>query len=244
MLVRLIFDPPSRGSWNMAVDEALLSACSDSPSTTLRVYGWSAPTLSLGYFQAHDQRRLHGSSAACPLVRRATGGGAILHDQELTYSFIAPARDRNSPAVQAWYDVLHGSLVAALSEFGVDATLCAHTERSREQRFLCFQRRSAGDILLERHKIGGSAQRRQKRAVLQHGSLLMRQSAFAPELPGIVELTGKKLDQTSFAQTWVDLIRRRLHWHFDHGQLTDGEAERAKRIESEKFQHADWTLRR
>jgi lipoate-protein ligase A len=245
MLVRLILDPPCHGAWNMAVDEALLTACSDAPTTTLRIYGWSAPTLSLGYFQAHDQRQAHQGSVACPLVRRATGGGAIVHDQEMTYSFITPVRDRNGAEVQSWYDVLHGSLVAALAEFGVNASLCPATDRRREGRFLCFERRSAGDILLQRRKIAGSAQRRQRRAVLQHGSLLVRQSPCAPELPGICDVNGDAdLDQDQFARCWLETMSGRLSWQFCRDHLTTREIDQAQQIEKEKFQHAGWTLRR
>src|SRR5690242_1143259 len=84
--IRLILDPPAPGSWNMAVDEALLETAADAGIATLRFYQWNEPTLSLGYFQAAAERNQHSMSSGCPLVRRASGGGAILHDRELTYS--------------------------------------------------------------------------------------------------------------------------------------------------------------
>src|SRR2546421_118466 len=77
---RFVVDPPADGAWTMAVDEALLEATERDGLATIRFYEWSEPTLSLGYFQAHAERRLHTASAACTLVRRTSGGGAILHD--------------------------------------------------------------------------------------------------------------------------------------------------------------------
>ena len=76
----LIIDPPASGAWNMAVDEALLIDAADSGIATLRFYQWDVPTLSLGYFQAYDDRHQHAASGDCVCVRRQTGGGAIVHD--------------------------------------------------------------------------------------------------------------------------------------------------------------------
>src|SRR5882724_9809402 len=90
--LRLIIDPPAHGAWNMAVDEALLESAAVDGIATLRLYQWSEPTLSLGYFQPAADRQTHPASRECPLVRRASGGGAILHDRELTYSLAIPEK--------------------------------------------------------------------------------------------------------------------------------------------------------
>ena len=91
IICRLIVDPPAPGAWNMAVDEALFEQAAKFGTPTLRFYQWSEPTLSLGYFQNYDDRRSHAASLGTAAVRRTTGGGAILHDQELTYSLVWPA---------------------------------------------------------------------------------------------------------------------------------------------------------
>ena len=78
---RLIIDDAADGSWNMACDEAMLMSTGRSGQRCLRFYGWSRPTLSLGYFQKQAAREGHAPSRGCDLVRRATGGGAILHDR-------------------------------------------------------------------------------------------------------------------------------------------------------------------
>ena len=76
---RLIVDPPASGAWNMAVDEALLESVADGGPATLRFYQWSEPTLSLGYFQPYADREQHEASRELTVVRRSTGGGALIH---------------------------------------------------------------------------------------------------------------------------------------------------------------------
>jgi len=90
----LLIDPPASGSWNMAVDEVLLGAVAKSGTSALRFYQWKSPTLSLGYFQSYSERSKHPTSLAADALRRLSGGGAILHDRELTYSLILPASPR------------------------------------------------------------------------------------------------------------------------------------------------------
>ena len=92
--VRLLIDAQEGGAWNMAVDHALLETAAETGAITLRFYEWTPATLSLGYFQPVADRLQHAASAACPIVRRSTGGGAIVHDQELTYSLVAPVSSR------------------------------------------------------------------------------------------------------------------------------------------------------
>ena len=85
---RLLIDAPERGVWNMAIDEALLESAADESCdlVTLRFYRWSEPTLSLGYFQSYEDRNSHEASRSLPVVRRSSGGGALVHDHEWTYS--------------------------------------------------------------------------------------------------------------------------------------------------------------
>src|SRR3954447_24341632 len=87
---RLIIDPRAPGPHNMAVDEALLIDAAEHNTAALRFYSWNEPTLSLGYFQNYADRHQHAASLACAVVRRQPGGGAILHDRELTYSLALP----------------------------------------------------------------------------------------------------------------------------------------------------------
>ena len=241
---RLILDQPAAGTWNMAVDEALLRTAGPSASIALRVYRWEQPTLSLGYFQQYAQRQQHLASQDCPVVRRTTGGGAIIHDREFTYSLTAPVRDRFDPQVRHWYDLMHSAWVASLARHGAEARLCCSSDASREGRFLCFERRVAGDLLLHDTKVGGSAQRRHGTAALQHGSLLLERSAAAPELAGIAQLAGLDIITTSWLDDWISEVGRRLDVAWETGSLSDQEQEMAAKIADDKFGDPKWTLRR
>lgn len=204
--LRFVVDPPSDGAGNMAVDEALLGRAIDHGEATLRFYRWRAPTLSLGYFQKHADRERHPASAALPCVRRHSGGGAIIHDHELTYSLALPAAALPPGGAESCYRGVHAAVVSVLQNLlpaGVELALCeaAIARPPADEPFLCFQRRSNGDLLARtpsgEHKVMGSAQRKRRGAVLQHGGLLLSRSESAPELPGLEELFGRPLVESA-----------------------------------------------
>jgi lipoate-protein ligase A len=246
--VRLISDPPARGTWNMAVDDVLLASAA-AGITTLRFYQWSEPTLSLGYFQAAAERVQHAASRNCPLVRRASGGGAIVHDRELTYSFAVPQDQRFGTQAAALYDLFHDSLLGTLADFGVPATRCAargHApeQASGRQEFLCFQRHTRGDVLAAGHKIAGSAQRRQRGGLLQHGSILLGASPGAPELPGIAEIAGVPVGAGQLAAGWAARLARDVKWTLAVASLDAAERHEAAAREADRFAAESWTYRR
>jgi lipoate-protein ligase A len=239
---RLLIDEAADGAWNMAVDEALLESAAGGEVPTLRFYRWNPPTLSLGYFQVAADRDAHPPSRGCPMVRRASGGGAILHDQEITYSFVLPAARRRPGAAGFLYDAAHETLIELLDELGVSCRLCERTSRLRP--FLCFQRRSPGDVLLGEDKVAGSAQRRHAGALLQHGSILLRRSRFAPELPGLADLAGPRFPDTIFPARWLPRLAERLGVDLKPGCLSDREVRRARQLVADKFGHSRWNDRR
>jgi lipoate-protein ligase A len=244
--LRVIVDSPASGAWNMAVDEALLTS-PDFAGLTLRFYSWQEPTLSLGYFQSLADREQHAASAACPIVRRASGGGAILHDVELTYSIVAPVAQRWGAAAHDLYLVAHRSLCAVLDNWGIHASLYQPPENApakAEEPFLCFERRSSGDVVLQGAKICGSAQRRHLSRVLQHGSVLLGRSAAAPELPGIAELAGRPLAMTDFRGAWIAQLAQALQCQAVASELQSVEVARAQEILQGKFGHPKWTAKR
>jgi lipoate-protein ligase A len=243
----LLVDPPASGSWNMAVDEALLESAA-AGVTTLRFYQWSEPTLSLGYFQKADERRGHAASLACPLVRRASGGGAIVHDQELTYCFAAPIAGRLAAAAAALYDTFHDTLIEALAGWKVTEFRCeaanSESPAGRAQPFLCFERRMRGDVLCRDAKVAGSAQRRQRGGLLQHGSVLLVRSRSAPQLAGIYETADVSLDPGELAEAWIECLRRTHSFTFDKSNFLPHELAQAREIELSRFQCLGWTFRR
>jgi lipoate-protein ligase A len=250
--VRLLIDPPASGAWNMAVDEVLLEAAAAQGRAALRLYAWDAPTLSLGYFQAAADRELHAASRACPLVRRTSGGGAIVHDRELTYSLAMPHSNSRSTSATELYDLIHESLVEIFRGIGLAAAMfrpaageCASgVQTSSVPHFLCFQRRACGDIVSGEAKIVGSAQRRRQRAVMQHGSILLARSAAAPELPGIQELTANKLASEELADCWLPRLAQRLNCQLIREELSEPERENVRHFAAERYGAKAYVFRR
>jgi lipoate-protein ligase A len=250
----LLLDLPASGAWNMAVDEALLEAAAAEGQCALRFYQWEEPTLSLGYFQTCADRLRHPASAGCPLVRRPSGGGAILHDLELTYSLAVPERHPLAASRLQTYKLVHQSLIEALERWGIEAKLFARgtaalgcVTGSPQPRaavphpFLCFQRRSPGDVLVGDVKIAGSAQRRCRGAVLQHGSLLLARSHAAPELDGLKELSGRAIRVEELIQAWLEKLAGALNITWRQVGLAEQHQRRAARLVADKYGAAAWT---
>ncbi|TWT99100.1 Octanoyltransferase LipM [Botrimarina colliarenosi] len=264
---RLIVDGPADGAWNMAVDEALLDAAAEGGGATLRLYQW-APTLSLGYFQRYADRAAHEASVGLPCVRRSSGGGALVHDHELTYSLTLPPRALAGLDTRALYCQAHRAVIAAVAELGGDAgrlSLCDPAkEKVAAEPFLCFQRRADGDLLVEerpfpsdprpramsatavrgRYKVCGSAQRKRRGALLQHGGVLLAQSAAAPELPGLADLGVLDADAASFAAALGRNLADLLALRTEPGELGPAEIDAARQIAAEKHGAEGWVQRR
>jgi lipoate-protein ligase A len=227
----------------MAVDEMLLNRAQGQAAASLRIYRWKEPTLSLGYFQRYADREQHSASRHCTAVRRLTGGGAIMHDKEITYSIVLPGRHPLAARRDELYRALHGCLIEALADFGATARLCEASGKGATdgKAFLCFQRRSPGDVVLGDYKICGSAQRRRNGAVLQHGSLLWRASQAAPELPGVADLAARPISQDIMLKTWLDSLARRLQFAWRRDNLVETEAREAVAIAGSRYGSDDWT---
>ncbi len=182
---RLLIDPPLAGPENMARDEALLAeSASPAAAPVLRFYAWSPPTISLGYFQDYaEYQTLPPPAGGLAVVRRTTGGGAILHDLEVTYSITMPLDHpliRGRP--QRLYELAHEAIIAGVGGparlLGCDHHACDASPRRGP--FFCFARRHGLDVVVDDpagpggvSKVAGSAQRRTTRAVLQHGSIIL-----------------------------------------------------------------------
>ncbi len=177
--LHLLCDEPLDGPTNMARDEHLL--CSDQTRpAALRIYAWDPPTISLGYFQRYaDVRELPPAIRDLDVVRRTTGGGAILHDREITYCLVI---DDSLPVAKqppgALYELVHECWRAALDQGGLQAVLAPDdypVSSPRTGPFFCFQEAGRGDLIVGSDKLLGSAQRRTAGRVMQHGSLLLGQ---------------------------------------------------------------------
>jgi lipoate-protein ligase A len=262
--IRLIIDPPQTGAWNMAVDEALLLDAIENGIATLRFYQWNEPTLSLGYFQPYADRNQHVASRNCAIVRRQSGGGAILHDRELTYSLILPPGHplgRNAPQL---YDAVHKAFIAALDNSHPPTSnqsnlKCrgsqAESYDPRTEPFLCFQRQSPGDVVLvpagnstaprePSRKVLGSAQRRHRGAILQHGSLLLEKSTSAPELAGLTDLAGPLPTVHDLIAAVCDQLTAACKLRLIPYELSCELQSKAEQIANSKYGSPAWTNRR
>ncbi|MEN9554157.1 MAG: Octanoyltransferase LipM [Planctomycetota bacterium] len=204
----VLIDPrPMTGAFNMAMDAALLELVARRSRSVLRIYQWCEPTVTLGYFQAAESGLVSSANPfpELPAVRRLSGGGAILHHHELTYSCVLPDSHPIREEPSSLYVLIHRALIELLAECGAPAGLrseigCTEpiaaepaitnppAQRNAEP-FLCFLRSNPNDIVsCSGPKLVGSAQRRRRGAILQHGSILLRSSPFAPQLPGLQDL--------------------------------------------------------
>jgi lipoate-protein ligase A len=165
--------PPADGALNFARDDALLEAARTSGETLLRVYAWDRPTVSFGrnertegWYTAESVQR-----AGVDAVRRGTGGRALLHHRELTYAIAGPVGE--SDTLTGTYTRISEVLVDALRALGVDAQIERDAQPSRDEGAPCFAVPSRGEIVVSGRKLVASAQWRNDRAYLQHGSILI-----------------------------------------------------------------------
>lgn len=158
----------------MALDEALMDRARATGEWVLRVYSWTRPTISFGRNQTARQRYHMDRLAArgIDVVRRPTGGRAILHHREVTYSVTAPAADAGD--LRESYGRINKLLVSALDSLGVAATPAAPARRAISPGASpCFDEPSSGELTVGGRKLAGSAQWRVDGALLQHGSILV-----------------------------------------------------------------------
>ncbi len=268
---RLLWQPePLPGPWNMAVDEALLQGVMDGTSPpTLRLYAWAPPALSLGVHQAFadvDPARL--AARGWDVVRRLTGGRAILHTDELTYAVVAPPDDpRVQGDVLAAYQRLSRALLWALRHLGVPATWETQRDAYRTQgqhHPVCFQVPAVYEITVQGRKLVGSAQARKLRGVLQHGTLpltgditrIVDALAFADETARaqaraklaarattLHALLGRPVPWEEAARAVAEGFRQTLNLELVPARLTPQERRRAQTLWETKYATRAWTRR-
>ncbi len=232
----------AEGPHQMAADEVLLETAATGVAS-LRFYGWSPATLSLGYFQAERLRQTDVHLAALPYVRRPSGGATLVHEHEVTYALGLPA----GPPWQTgepWLRRMHALIAEALRSLGVVARLHEVPAEEPNPFVLCFQHFTPGDLLLGSAKIVGSAQRRQRRALLQHGAILLAASPSTPILPGIRELTGQALTAAEICPSVQQAFVRQTGWHLVEAEWTATEQQRLQKLVTSKYTQDSWNRKR
>ncbi|MBI3962820.1 MAG: threonylcarbamoyl-AMP synthase [Deinococcus sp.] len=202
--LRIIIDLPASGLWNMAVDQALLEQAA---VPTLRLYQWAPPAVSVGrsHWPPPHQLFLRAEQRGYHLVRRLTGGGTILHDDELTYALVAPAA-RLPQGVAAAFAFLTAAVRDALKQLGLDTQLA---KGDRLNHPLCFAQQASGEVTWRGRKLIGSAQARRRGWLLQHGALPLTLDPAVHEavMAGTVDGT-----LAARAIGLVEVLRRRPSW--------------------------------
>jgi lipoate-protein ligase A len=239
--VRLLPYQVVAGAWQMAADELMLEQAATGWAA-LRFYGWPEATLSLGYFQSAAECQAYPGLGDRPMVRRATGGETLVHDREVTYALALPAGPPWQKRGESWPHRMHTLIARALATFGVEAHLCE--QESKNGRVLCFLHQTPGDLLIGPHKVTGSAQRKMRGAMLQHGGILLEQSPTTPELPGIHELSGVNVTAEQLMSALLAELRRALGWAFVPEQWTDADKQRIGELIASRYGTEEWNRKR
>ncbi len=267
-LWRLILTPAARGPWNMAVDEAILESVGRGAAPpTLRLYAWEPPCLSLGYAQPFadvDKERL--TSHGWEVVRRPTGGRAILHTDELTYSVSAPPDEpRLQGTVLESYHRLAKALIRALHALDIPVEMEENVPAlDAAKGAVCFEVPSTYEIVVHGKKLMGSAQARRKLGVLQHGSLplygdltrITQALAFSDEATRktastrllarattVETVLNRRISWETAAQAFLQAFESELSLRLEESALSDSELSRAQALLREKYDHPTWTER-
>jgi len=232
----------ANGAWNMAADETLLESAVAGVAS-LRLYAWSQPTLSLGYFQHHESRRSDPLLSELAWVRRPSGGSALVHHLEVTYALALPAGVPWQKSGESWLRRMHAILSLALQDLGIAVHMCGDEEERKLGEVLCFLHHTPGDLLYGSTKVVGSAQRKRRGALLQHGSILLAASPFTPNLPGLWNLTGVTLSSESLCASIVDAFKRNTHWDLEPAMWSPAEHFQIEHLVG-KYTQPAWNCKR
>ncbi len=252
MKFRLIDTGFNRPSMNMAIDEALLN----SKEPVLRFYGWKPAGLSIGYFQSVNNFSFESlKKHNIRLVRRLTGGNAVLHDKELTYSFIINEEMMPEGIVDSYKEISKG-LLDGLRNLGLNAVMNKEVEKG-EKSAVCFNDPSWYEIIVNRKKIIGSAQKRVNGKLLQHGAVLIDIevekycSLFNNCNKELIEKVKQRMtsineeikNKTNYKKVKENIkkgFEKALNIEFIKDKLTKKEKELAKKLDKEKYSKKEW----
>jgi len=252
MKLRFIDSGASPGALNMGIDEALLGTVSSGESLpTLRLYRWAPACVTVGYFQSLEAEvdTQACKAAGVDIVRRLTGGGAVFHDAEITYSLVVPLSHELAAAdILESYRRICAGLVRGLARLGVESSF-----------------EPINDIAAGGKKISGNAQTRRRGCLLQHGTVLLEletETMFSLLKVPAEKLKGRLIEEVKARVTSLSGLLGRVvgygeaaralrggfaeAWEaeLEEGGLNPHEAELAGRLAAERFSSPDWNNRR
>ena len=256
---RLILDQKCDGYYNMALDEAILLNYNSVRIPTLRIYGWDKPFISLGYNQSIE--KVLNFKEELPFVRRITGGSAILHYKEVTYSLVCSLEDLNlSKEVKASYRRICSFLKCFYSQLGLEAFFAGDLDFKNQEvkeklgkyKNFCFSNWQHLDLLIQGKKIGGNAQRRRKNIIFQHGSIPQEiDFSYIRRIikdSGELEAKTTSLNESLGKALGFDLLSSLLHLsfkttfgvEFNQGKLLDLEKDNIVFLLKNKYKTKEW----
>ncbi|CCF15805.1 biotin/lipoate A/B ligase family protein [Brevibacillus laterosporus GI-9] len=272
---RYVVTPPMSPEMNMAIDEAILTLHSQGKvPPTVRFYTWNPATLSIGYFQKMEKeinidevKRL-----GLGLVRRPTGGRAVLHDAELTYSVIVSEDHPQMPkSVTEAYKVISMGLLHGFQKLGLKAEMVSLATEEEKAKYnspgssACFDSPSWYELVVEGKKVAGSAQTRQKGVILQHGSILLdmdvdllfslltfpservkerMMNSFKQKAVTINEVSSKPISLEEAIEAFYQGFAEGLGIELIPMDLTDEEQQLAKELAENRYRTDEWNFRR
>ncbi len=255
----------------MAIDEAIMTYHAQGlVLPTLRFYGWNPATVTLGYFQRAEREvdKDQCEALGIDIVRRLTGGRAVLHDEELTYSVIISEDHSLMPnTVTESYKVLSQALLEGFHNLGLEAELAKVIKSSHKAgtSSACFDAPSTYELVIDGKKIVGSAQVRKNGVILQHGSILNHldvnklfhtikmdnlklkeriKSSFLNKATSINHVTGKKCSWEVLCHAFYDGFQKALNIELEAGSLTPEEIQLAQELVKTKYSTDEWNYKR
>lgn len=253
---RLIRDKDYDGFFNMAIDEAISIACGEGKSpTTLRFYGWKSPTISIGYSQKKesDINIQYCNSKGIDIVKRPTGGRAVLHENELTFSINASIQNPLFPKnILKSHKKISEALLLGINRLGINAELQYKSRKQISRHPVCFSATSIYELVADGKKITGCAQRRFKNSFLEHGSIPLKldrtklaaiiktslsvsdnklESLYFENMAGLNELGSQSFSANQIAENIIVGFEQRFGINFKEENLSDYEKELVRKIE-------------
>jgi lipoate-protein ligase A len=259
---RLVHDKAATGAWNMAVDEALWEEVSKGNSApVLRFYSWEPYCLSLGRLQktlpTAVRERQNGQREDFDLVRRPTGGRAVWHGDEITYSICVALCDlpEDSRSVNGAYTWLSRGFLRGLQTLGLRVELSSHNAKADGPN--CFSATAACDFVANGKKLIGAAQARNDYALLQHGSILLSidDSKWldlagggmegATSIESLVKEQGDEFSNPKWARSHIlqalqNGFTQEFGILFEKSSIFEAEVERAQQLKAKKYEIDSW----
>lgn len=246
--VRLLLTQHNTGAWNMAVDEAVLEAVATGKQyPTLRFYGWNPGAVTIGYFQSLQEEvdTQKCQSEKIDVIRRITGGGAVFHDKEITYSFIVKEEDGLIVKdILASYKQICQGIISGLEMLGITS------------QFIPIN-----DLVVNNKKISGNAQTRKQKTILQHGTVLLDVDvkkmfsllkvpdekirdkmilAVEERVTSLRHLSGNEIAYSAVENALMKGFASALDIDIVLGILSEEEVKTAEKIQKEKYENTDW----